>query len=181
MSQFDFSPLFRAGVGFDRLARLAETALQQAGEQSAAYPPYNIEKTGENAYAITLAVAGFSETDLDIEVTGEMLTVRGSRRTATAPTAIAPTGAANANANGDAGTPTPARQVLHRGIAERDFVRRFQLADHMKVTGAALENGLLTVTLVREIPEAAKPRHIAISRSTGVGTGVGTPALPHAA
>lgn len=171
MSQFDFAPLFRAGVGFDRLARLAETALQQASEQSTAYPPYNIEKHGEDAYAITLAVAGFAESDLDIEITGEMLTVRGSRKTAETAQADSPESPA-----ADSSAPArPGRQVLHRGIAERDFVRRFQLADHMRVTGAGLENGLLTITLLREVPEAAKPRHIPIART------VSAPALPHAA
>lgn len=167
MSQFDFSPLFRAGVGFDRLARLAETALQQASEQSTAYPPYNIEKYGENAYSITLAVAGFAEADLDIEVTGELLTVRGSRKTAQDQESAS---AGSSPADQQAAP----RQLLHRGIAERDFVRRFQLADHMRVTGAGLENGLLTVTLVREVPEEARPRHIAITRTPQA-------ALPHAA
>lgn len=172
MSQFDFSPLFRAGVGFDRLARLAENALQQASEQSTAYPPYNIEKHGDDAYAITLAVAGFAEADIDIEITGEMLTVRGSRKPADATAADSPESTVTDNTGAPA---RPSRQILHRGIAERDFVRRFQLADHMRVTGAALENGLLTITLLREVPEAAKPRHIPITRP---GT---TPALSHAA
>lgn len=176
MSQFDFSPLFRAGVGFDRLARLAENALQQASEQSTAYPPYNIEKHGDDAYAITLAVAGFAEADIDIEITGEMLTVRGSRKPADATAADSPESTVTDNTGAPA---RPSRQILHRGIAERDFVRRFQLADHMRVTGAALENGLLTITLLREVPEAAKPRHIPITRpGTRPGT---TPALSHAA
>lgn len=172
MSQFDFAPLFRAGIGFDRLARLAENALQQAGEQSTAYPPYNIEKHGDDAYAITLAVAGFAEADIDIEITGEMLTVRGSRKPAEPALADSP----ESTATGETAVPArPSRQILHRGIAERDFVRRFQLADHMRVTGAALENGLLTITLLREVPEAAKPRHIPITRPGQ------TPALSHAA
>ncbi|NKD88054.1 Hsp20 family protein [Haematospirillum sp. 15-248] len=152
MNAFDFSPLFRSGVGFDRLARLAEATLRHSGEQATSWPPYNIEKTGEDSYAITLAVAGFPENDLDVEVHDDLLVVRGNRSPLAGDTDATPN-------DGDQGE----RRYLHRGIAFRGFVRHFQLADHMTVTGAHLENGLLTITLVREVPEASKPRHIAIA------------------
>lgn len=155
MNTLDFSPLFRSGVGFDRLARLAEATLRHSGEEATNWPPYNIEKTGEDAYAITLAVAGFPESGLDVEVTGEILVVRGNRL---------PSGQDGVTNENTPDSETPAtRRYLHRGIAFRNFTRHFQLADHMKVTGALLENGLLTITLVREVPETAKPRHIAIA------------------
>lgn len=157
MTAFDFSPLFRTSVGFDRLARLAEATLSQGSDSAVtAWPPYNIEKTSENNYAITLAVAGFAEDDLSIEVTGELLSIRGGHRDENVVT--------QDNAEGD--EQRDVSQFLHRGIAARSFMRRFQLADHMRVTGASLENGLLTVTLVREVPESSKPRQIPITTHT---------------
>ena len=136
MTQFDFSPLFRSTIGFDRLSRLVESALNH---EDSGYPPYNIEKTGNDAYRITMAVAGFSADDVTITVQDNALVVSGKQK-----------------ANGDA------QRYLHRGIAGRSFERRFQLADFIKVTGAALENGLLHVELVREVPEAMKPRTIKV-------------------
>jgi molecular chaperone IbpA len=139
MRHFDLSPLYRSTVGFDRLFSL----LDQVGSNDAApsYPPYNIERTAENAYRITIAVAGFGESDLAIETKENALTVRGDKQPAN---------------DGEK------REVLHQGIAARAFERRFQLADYVQVTGASLENGLLHIDLVREIPEAKKPRQIAI-------------------
>lgn len=134
----DYSPLYRTMVGFDRLANLIDTAQRLDGAQG--YPPYNIEQLDENAYAIEIAVAGFAEDDLDIELKEGQLTVVGKK-----------TGADNEN-----------RKLLHQGIAERGFIRRFQLADHVVVTGAELKNGLLRIELVRELPEAMKPRKISI-------------------
>ena len=139
MRQFDLAPLYRSTVGFDRLF----SALDQfvSADAVPTYPPYNIERTGENAYRVTVAVAGFTEADLSIEVKENALTLKGERK------------------------PDPDRKVeiLHQGIAARGFERRFQLADYVQVTGAALENGLLHVDLVREIPEAKKPRQIQIA------------------
>lgn len=138
MRQYDLTPLYRSTVGFDRLFALLDGA---AGGESASpgYPPYNIERTAENAYRVTVAVAGFAEKDLNVEVKEGTLTVRGEK------------------------TPeVKAGEVLHQGIAARAFERRFQLADHVQVTGASLEHGLLHVELVREVPEAKKPRTIAI-------------------
>ena len=139
MRHFDLTPLYRSTVGFDRLFSL----LDQAGSADSApsYPPYNIERTDENSYRITIAVAGFGESDLAIESKENTLTVRGDKQPQD--------GAAK-------------REVLHQGIAARAFERRFQLADYVQVTGASLENGLLHIDLVREIPEAKKPRQIAI-------------------
>ncbi|PZQ17195.1 MAG: molecular chaperone [Ancylobacter novellus] len=137
MRQFDLAPLYRSSVGFDRLFSLLDNAA--GGDASPGYPPYNIERTDENAYRITVAVAGFGEKDLNIEVKENALTVRGEK-------------AAEAKKS----------EVLHQGIAARAFERRFQLADHVQVTGAHLENGLLHVDLVREVPEAKKPRQIPI-------------------
>lgn len=143
MNTFDFSPLFRSTVGFDRLQRLLDAA--QAGlEDGVAYPPYNIEAAGENAYRITMAVAGFAEADIEITARENQLIVTGKTRK------------------------DPENTVyLHRGIAGRSFERRFQLADHIRVDGAQLVNGLLHIELVREVPEALKPRKIAI-KSEGV-------------
>jgi len=139
MRAFDLSPLFRQTVGFDRLIN----NLAQSGglEPAPNYPPYNIERTGEHSYRVTLAVAGFSREDLSIETRENALTIRGAQQPA---------------------QEEPGREFLHQGIAARAFERRFQLADHVVVTGAALENGLLHVDLVREIPEAQKPRRIDI-------------------
>ncbi len=139
MRQFDFSPLYRSTVGFDRLFSMLDSMGSVDNGQS--YPPYNIERTGENAYRITMAVAGFSEADLSIETKETTLTVRGDRKEETAPKG----------------------EVLYRGIAARTFERRFQLADHVEVRGASLENGLLHIDLKRELPEAMKPRKIAIA------------------
>lgn len=146
MRQYDLSPLYRSTVGFDRLFSMLD---QMAGsEASAGYPPYNIERTGELEYRITVAVAGFSESDLSIESRENTLTIRGSKE----------------QVQSEAGKN---REVLHQGIAARAFERRFQLADHVQVVGATLENGLLHVDLVREIPEAQKPRQIPIGRGSG--------------
>ncbi len=145
MRNFDLSPLYRQTVGFDRLAGMLDQLM--AGDAPApTYPPYNIEKTGENAYRITVAVAGFGEDDLTVEVKNQQLTITASKREAE-------------------GESKPA--YLHRGIAERGFERRFQLADHVRVEGAELVNGLLHVDLVREVPEELKPRTIAIKGATG--------------
>ena len=142
MANFDFSPLFRSTIGFDRLSRLMESALSY---EDTGYPPYNIEKTGNDSYRITMAVAGFAADDVTITVQENALVVTGKQK-----------------GNGDA------QRYLHRGIAGRSFERRFQLADFIKVTGAALENGLLHVELAREVPEAMKPRTIKVeSRAPG--------------
>jgi molecular chaperone IbpA len=141
MRHFDLSPLYRSTVGFDRLFHLID---QAAGlETVPTYPPYNIERTGENTYRVTLAVAGFSEPELSIESKENTLTVRGSKQAAAAP-------------DGEK------KDVLYQGIAARAFERHFQLADHVQVRGAELENGLLHVDLIREVPEAQKPRQIPI-------------------
>jgi molecular chaperone IbpA len=139
---YDFSPLFRTAIGFDHMAQLLDSALS-GGEQNGGYPPYNIESTGENAYRITMAVAGFSADDLSIVAQDNALVVSGKVK---------------AQENG--------ARYLHRGIAGRAFERRFQLADFIKVAGAALENGLLHVDLVREVPEAMKPRQVRIESKT---------------
>jgi len=136
MSTFDFSPLFRSTIGFDRLSRLLDQSLVDEGTS---YPPYNIEKTGEDAYRITMAVAGFGEDDINIVAQENTLVVAGKAK------------------------PSDEKaQFLYRGIAGRAFERRFQLADHIKVSGASLVNGLLHVDLVREVPEAKRPRQIKI-------------------
>ena len=137
MRAFDFSPLFSNTVGFDRMARMME---QLPSEAAPSYPPYNIQVTGENAYRVTLAVAGFGEDEITIEVKENVLTVAGKV----------------AKENG------AKESYLHRGIATRAFERRFNLADHIQVTGAALDKGLLHIDLVRELPEALKPRKITI-------------------
>ena len=139
MRQFDLAPLYRNTVGFDRLFSMLDQLVSV--EQAPSYPPYNIERTGENAYRISVAVAGFTEADLVLEVKENTLTLRGEKK-------------ADAERKVD---------VLYQGIAARTFERRFQLADGVQVTGAALENGLLHVDLVREIPEAKKPRMIPIN------------------
>ena len=137
MRAFDLSPLFSNTVGFDRMARLLE---QVPSEAAPSYPPYNIQKTGENAYRVTLAVAGFGEDEISVEVKENLLTVAGK---------VARENGAN-------------ESYLHRGIATRAFERRFSLADHIQVSGASLDKGLLHIDLVRELPEALKPRKIAI-------------------
>jgi molecular chaperone IbpA len=138
MRNFDFSPLYRSAIGFDRLPSLLDAAMRTNGTAEG-YPPYNIEKTGEDAYRITIAVAGFGPDDLDVEARDNVLVVKGK---------------AGADAEGV--------KYLHRGIAGRAFERRFQLAEHVRVDAADLVNGLLTVDLVRELPEAMKPRRIEI-------------------
>jgi len=137
MTTFDFSPLFRTAIGFDRLARLADTAVSAANAPS--YPPYNIEKTGEDAYRLTMAVAGFRQEDLEMVVKDNTLIMSGR---------VAEEGQKN--------------EVLYRGIAARAFERRFALADHIVVDGANLRDGLLHVDLKRVVPEALKPRRISI-------------------
>ncbi|MEQ8558312.1 MAG: Hsp20 family protein [Henriciella sp.] len=144
MSTIDLTPLYRTMVGFDRMASLIDSASRLDGTQG--YPPYNIERVADDAFAIEIAVAGFAEEDLEIETNDNLLTVAGKK------------------SQGEDGEE---RQYLHRGIAERGFLRRFQLADHVIVTGASLKNGLLRVELVRELPEAKKPRKIEIGEKTG--------------
>jgi len=145
MRNYDLSPLYRSTVGFDRLFSLLDQHSSLAGA-APTYPPYNIERTGENAYRITIAVAGFSDDELSIETRENTLTVRGSKD------------AAQKSASEN-------RETLYQGIAARAFERRFQLADHVSATGAATKNGLLHIDLVREVPEAQKPRSIAINKA----------------
>lgn len=140
MRHVDFSPLYRSTVGFDRLFTMLDSLGQP--EQAQTYPPYNIERTGENTYRITMAVAGFDESELSIEAHAHVLTVKGEK-------------AAEDKAEQS--------EFLYRGIAKRAFERRFQLADHVEVTSASLKNGLLHIDLLRNIPEAMKPRRIAIT------------------
>ena len=147
MRTFDLSPLYRSTVGFDRLFSMLD---QTAGFESggSAYPPYNIERTGENAYRVTVAVAGFGESELSIEAKENTLTVRGEK-----------------HAQND-----EKAEVLYQGIAARAFERVFRLADFVEVKSAVLENGLLHIDLVRELPEAMKPRTIQINTGNGVET-----------
>jgi molecular chaperone IbpA len=140
MRSFDFSPLYRSAIGFDRLAQLFADAQRTDAQPS--YPPYNIELIDENQYRISMAVAGFDRSELDVEVEQATLKVVGRRQ----------------KEEGQ-------RNFLHRGIAARDFEHRFQLADHLKVVSAKLDNGLLNIDLVREIPEAFKPRKVAIDQA----------------
>ncbi len=142
MRTFDFAPLYRASIGFDQIADMMDRVLTADGAQPS-YPPYNIEKTSDDTYRISVAVAGFSDDDLSVEVKESSLIV----------------GARKADGSDD-------RSYLHRGIATRAFERRFQLADHVQVTGAVHEHGMLHIDLKREVPEALKPRRIAISGST---------------
>ena len=142
MRHVDFSPLYRSTVGFDRLFSLLDS-MGQPEQSSPAYPPYNIERRGENEYRISMAVAGFGEDDLEIEAKQHALLVKGNQ--------------AKAEEN--------ETEMLFRGIAARNFARRFQLADHVEVRNAHLRNGLLHIDLVREIPEAMKARKIAIGGS----------------
>jgi molecular chaperone IbpA len=142
MRTYDFSPLFRYSVGFDRMQRLLDSALERS-DSAPGYPPYTIETVGENAYRITMAVAGFGEDDLDVTVKENQLTIAGR------------------NERKDEEV-----SYLHRGIANRAFERRFDLADHVKVVGANLANGMLTVSLERQVPEESKPRKVEIKRGT---------------
>lgn len=138
MNAIDFSPLFRSAIGFDRLARLMDNARNVP--DATGYPPYNIEKTGEDSYVLTMAVAGFSEADIEITAQENTLTIAGKPQP----------------------QPEDGRRFLHRGIAGRAFERRFVLADHIAVTGADLANGLLHVALKHVVPEALKPRRIPV-------------------
>ena len=148
MRSFDLTPLYRATVGFDQIADLMDRALAADVGQST-YPPYNIEKTEDDAWRISIAVAGFSDTDLSIEVNDRALIVTGRK----------------AEDDSD-------RKFLHRGIATRAFERRFHLADHVRVTGASHVDGMLHIDLTREVPEALKPRRIAIEKAAPSHTDV---------
>jgi len=141
MTTVDFAPLFRTAIGFDRLARLVDTAA--AGQDTHTYPPYNIEKTGDDTYRLTMAVAGFRPEDLDLTVKDNTLFVSGR-----------------------VANDAPKTEILYRGIAGRAFERRFVLADHIVVDGADVQNGLLHVGLKRVVPEALKPRKITIGSAT---------------
>jgi molecular chaperone IbpA len=138
MTTLDFSPLFRSTIGFDRLSRMVDAATR--ADAASAYPPYNIEKTGDDSYRLSMAVAGFAPDDLDVQVHENALLVAGKAQPEVDPS-----------------------RYLHRGIARRGFERRFQLADTIKVVGASFDNGMLHVELVREIPEAMKPRTVKIA------------------
>jgi len=143
MRTYDLSPLFRSTVGFDRMMRLLDAAAR-TDDAAPSYPPYNIEKTAENSYRITMAVAGFAQDELNVSVQEDVLTVSAkAQKTEEEP------------------------RYLHRGIARRAFERRFELADHIQVTGASLVNGLLHIELKREVPETMKPRSIKISSDEG--------------
>jgi molecular chaperone IbpA len=147
MRTFDFAPFYRSTVGFDRLFSMLD---QVGGAESAAapgYPPYNIKRSGENAYTISVAVAGFAGADLSIEVKENTLTIRGNKQS-----------------SGDEEN----QNLIYQGIAERNFERNFQLADHVQIKGASLENGLLQVDLLRVVPEAMKPRAIPITTAKKV-------------
>ncbi|MEE1676175.1 Hsp20 family protein [Agarivorans aestuarii] len=147
-NQYDFSPLYRTAIGFDRLANFIEAASNQSAQtQNNGYPPYNIEAVDENNYRITLAVAGFAEDELSIVAQENALIVTGTKQ----------------KKNSQA-------KFLHQGIAERGFERKYQIADHVKVKAANLENGLLFIDLEREIPEALKPKQIPINRKLNVET-----------
>lgn len=143
MRNYDFAPLYRSTVGFDRLASMLDRALS-ADASPSSYPPYNIEKSDENEYRISIAVAGFSEDELNVEMRDGQLVVSAKKAEAKS----------EENVN-----------YLHRGIAARAFEKRFQMADHVRATGAKTENGLLHIDLVREVPESLKPRRIEITKS----------------
>ena len=144
MRHVDFSPLYRSTVGFDRLFTMLDSLGQPESAQT--YPPYNIERTGTDAYRISMAVAGFAETDINIEAHRNVLTVKGERKE-------------EKDADGS--------DFLYRGIASRAFERRFQLADHVEVVGATLKNGLLHIDLKRNVPEELKPRKIDVKADGG--------------
>ncbi|MCC2655314.1 MAG: ibpA [Panacagrimonas sp.] len=139
MNEFSLAPLFRSSIGFDRFNDFFESATR--ADNAASYPPYNVEKHGEDQYRIVIAAAGMRDADLDIQVERDVLTITGGRRDA------------------DAAQP----QYLHRGIAQRAFKLSFRLADYIEVEGAKLENGMLQVSLVRRVPETAKPRRVSIA------------------
>lgn len=144
MTTIDLTPLYRSSIGFDRMGSLLDSALR-ADKSAAGYPPYDIEVRAENEYAITLAVAGFEQNELDIQVEKGVLSVRGKK----------------ADNNSD-------RSFLYQGIANRAFERKFNLADYIEVSGADLKNGLLIINLVKEVPEAMKPKSIAINQADSV-------------
>ena len=148
-TEFDFSPLFRSTVGFDRMLDALRAAAR--AEQVDNYPPYDIERTGEDEYRVTLAVAGFRQDELAVTAQQNVLVVAGERR----------------DRNGGAPADGAQRQLLHRGIATRAFERRFDLADHVRVLDASLTDGLLVITLRREVPEATRPRRIEIGSAEG--------------
>jgi len=154
-TEFDFSPLFRSTVGFDRMFDLLQHSLRGTADEN--YPPYDIERCGEDSYRVTLAVAGFKPEDLTVTAQQNLLIVSGERRN-----------------RGDGGD-RQQRQVLYRGIAGRAFERRFELADHVKVVNAELSDGLLTIELRRELPEAMRPRRIEIGTAGGDGNVVQGP------
>ena len=149
MRHVDFSPLYRSTVGFDRIFTLLDTMAQPEGGQTT-YPPYNIERTGEDAYRISMAVAGFGQDDISIEAHRNALTITGEK-----------------NAGAKDGGKKDDGEVLYRGIAARSFERRFHLADHVEVRDAHLENGLLHIELTRNIPDEMKPRRIPIASANG--------------
>jgi len=151
-TDFDFSPLFRSTVGFDRMFDLLQHATRGSVDEN--YPPYDIERTGEDSYRVTLAVAGFRPEELEVTAQQNLLIVSGERRAG---------GAGRGGDGNDDGQPSQQRQVLYRGIAGRAFERRFELADHVRVVGAELADGLLTIDLQREVPEAMRPRRIEIA------------------
>jgi len=148
MRTFDLTPLYRSTVGFDRVFSLLDS-FGGVDATAPTYPPYNIERTGENAYRISLAVAGFTDKELNLEVKENTLTIRGEKETT---------------------EKKEDSEILYQGIAARAFERRFQLADHVEIRGANLENGLLHVDLVRQIPESKKPRKIVIGAGKGNST-----------
>lgn len=143
MRHVDFSPFYRSTIGFDRLFQLLDTA-GSPDEQAQGYPPYNIERLAENDYRLTMAVAGFAAEEVKIELKEQTLAIRAEKK-----------------------PDETAREYLHRGIAARSFERRFHLADHIEVKGADLQNGLLHIDLVRNVPERMKPRQIAIGAAAG--------------
>ena len=144
MTRIDLTPLYRSSIGFDRMGSLLDTALRSE-KTSGGYPPYDIEARGDDQYAITLAVAGFAQSELELQVEKGVLTVRGKKD-----------------------EDTSDRNYLYQGIANRAFERKFNLADHVEVSGADMSNGLLTINLLREIPEAMKPKSIAINQTGNV-------------
>jgi molecular chaperone IbpA len=146
-TEFDFSPLFRSTVGFDRMFDLLQHSARGGPDEHHNYPPYDIERTGEDSYRVTLAVAGFRPEELTVTAQQNLLLITGDRR--------------------GKGGGEQQRHVLYRGIAGRNFERRFELADHMKVVGANLADGLLTIELRREVPEAMRPRRIEIGGANG--------------
>ena len=145
MNTIDLTPLYRSSIGFDRFGSLIDSAFRSEKAATAGFPPYNIDVVGEDRYAITLAVAGFDRSEIDIQVENGTLTIRGKQD----------------NGNGE-------RKYLSQGIANRSFERKFTLADHVELSGAEMRNGLLVLSLVKEVPEAMKPRRIEIDGSDNV-------------